>query len=76
MGRVAAFEVLHINQAVRNLIREQKTHQILSIMQTNKRIGMQTMEDALIDLLRMNMITRDQAMTFAVDPAGLERRLM
>ena len=76
MGRIAAFEVLHINPAVKNLIREQKTHQILSIMQTNKRLGMQTMEDALLDLLRMGMITREQAINFAVDPAGLERRIM
>lgn len=75
LGRVGAFEVLHINSAVRNLIRDQKTHQILSIMQTNKRIGMQTMEDALLDLLRMGFISREQAMMFAVDPVGLERRL-
>lgn len=75
-GRVAAFEILHINQAVRNLIREQKTHQILSIMQTNKRMGMQTMDDALLDLMRMNLITREQALIFAADPGGIERRLM
>lgn len=75
-SRVAAFEILHINQAVRNLIREQKTHQILSIMQTNKRIGMQTMDDALLDLYRMSMITREQALIFAADPVGLEKRLI
>lgn len=75
-GRVAAFEVLHINQAIRNLIREQKTHQILSIMQTNKRIGMQTMDDALLELTRINSITKEQAIMFAADPGGLERRLM
>lgn len=75
-GRVAAFEILHINQAVRNLIREQKTHQILSIMQTNKRMGMQTMDDALLDLMRMNMITKEQALIFASDPSSIERRLM
>lgn len=75
-GRVAAFEILHINQAVRNLIREQKTHQILSIMQTNKRIGMQTMDDALLDLLRMDMISKEQALIFSTDPSSIERRLM
>lgn len=75
-GRVAAFEILHINQAVRNLIREQKTHQILSIMQTNKRMGMQTMDDALLELMRMSMITKEQALIFAADPGGIERRLM
>lgn len=76
MGRVAAFEVLHVNQAVRNLIREQKSHQILSIMQTNKRIGMQTMDDALIDLLRLGKITREQALIYAVDPPSMQRRIM
>ena len=75
-GRVAAFEILHINQAVRNLIREQKTHQILSIMQTNKRMGMQTMDDALLDLMRMDNITKEQALIFAADPGGIERRLV
>lgn len=74
-GRVAAFEILHINQAVRNLIREQKSHQILSIMQTNRKMGMQTMDDALLDLLKMNMIDREQAFNFAADPAGLEKRV-
>lgn len=75
-GRVAAFEILHINQAVRNLIREQKTHQIMSIMQTNKRMGMQTMDDALLDLLRLDLITKEQALIFSTDPGSIERRLM
>lgn len=75
MGRVAAFEVLHINQAVKNLIREQKSHQILSVMQTNKKIGMQTMEDAILDLLRMDIITKEDALSFSTDIAGMERRL-
>lgn len=75
-GRVAAFEILHINQAVRNLIREQKTHQIMSIMQTNKRMGMQTMDDALLELLRMDFITKEQALIFSTDPSSIERRLI
>jgi twitching motility protein PilT len=75
-GRVAAFEVLHLNAAVRSLIREQKTHQVISVMQTNKRIGMQTMEYALIDLLRQGKITREQALSYAVDATSIQRRLM
>lgn len=75
-GRVAAFEVLHMNSAVRNLIRENKSHQIMSIMQTNRRIGMQTMDDALYDLLKASIISREQAVTSAIDPVGLEKRLM
>ena len=41
-GRVAAFEIMYANSAVRNLIREAKPHQIPSIIQTNKQSGMQT----------------------------------
>lgn len=74
-GRAAAFEVMHTNPAIRNLIRENKSHQILSIMQTNKRLGMQTMDDALIDLVRTGKIDRETAITYAQDPPNLERRL-
>ncbi len=74
-GRAAAFEVMHTNPAIRNLIRENKTHQILSIMQTNKKIGMQTMDDSLIDLVRMGKIDIETAITYAQDPINLERRL-
>lgn len=73
-GRVAAFEVLHVNPAVRNLIRENKTHQILSIMQTNARLGMQTMDEALLKLVIEGQISREDAMIAAIDPGNLERR--
>ncbi len=74
-GRAAAFEVMHSNPAIRNLIRENKSHQILSIMQTNKRIGMQTMDDALIDLVRSGKIDHETAIIYAQDAPNLERRL-
>lgn len=74
--RIAAFEVLHVNQAIKNLIREQKTHQILSIMQTNKRIGMQIMDDALIELINTNKISKEQGMMFSTDSSGFERKLL
>lgn len=74
-GRAAAFEVMHTNPAIRNLIRENKSHQILSIMQTNKRLGMQTMDDALIDLVRSGKIDRETAITYAQDAPNLERRI-
>lgn len=45
-GRVAAFEVMHGTAAVKNLIREGKTHQIASVIQTSRKLGMQTMDDA------------------------------
>jgi len=73
-GRVAAFETLHINQAIRNLIRESKTHQINSILQTNRKTGMQTMDEAILKLTTDGLITREQALIFAQDPLSLERR--
>ena len=74
-GRVAAFEVLHCNQAIRNLIRENKTHQITSIIQTNRQSGMITMDESLLKLTKDGLITREQALIFAQDAIGLERRL-
>jgi len=59
-GRVAACEVLVGAPAVRNLIRESKLHQIPSMMQTGQRLGMQTLDMALQDLLKRGLIERDQ----------------
>ena len=55
-GRVAAFEVLLCNNAVSNQIREAKTHQIPSVMQTSRKEGMQTMDSALMDLVKRNIV--------------------
>lgn len=74
-GRVAAFEVLHANLAIRNLIREGKTHQIPSVMQTNRRLGMITMDDAILQLAREGRISRQTAVSFAQDPEGMEGKL-
>ena len=67
-GRVAAVEVMLANSAVRNLIRERKIHQIRSIMQSSISSGMQTMDDALIHLLKNGRITRHDALKYALEP--------
>ena len=67
-GRVAAHEVMLVNNAIRNLIRENKLFQIVSIMQGAKADGMQTMEMALKDLVRRREITREQAIHAAQNP--------
>lgn len=72
-GRVAAFEVLLNNPAVRNLIREGKTHQISSFIQTGAKIGMQSMDSCLRDLYMSGKITYEEAVTHALDPELLER---
>jgi twitching motility protein PilT len=58
-GRIASFEILLANPAVRNLIREGKIFQILSIMQTSKGMGMQTMEASVQQLLDRNIVNRE-----------------
>ena len=75
-GRVAAFEVMHANHAVRNLIREGKSHQLASVMQTNRQLGMITMDDAIIHLFYEGKIDREMAIQFAQDPDGMQNKVM
>jgi twitching motility protein PilT len=71
-GRVAALEVLLVNTAISNLIREGKTFQIPSMMQVGRAAGMVTLNDALLDLVKKNLITQEEAYLKAVDKAGIE----
>jgi twitching motility protein PilT len=73
--RVVACEVLIPTPAVRNLIREGKTHQIYSALQTGGAHGMQTMDAAMVDLVRRNKITRELAMKRSSTPEELTRLL-
>jgi twitching motility protein PilT len=66
-GRVAALEILIATPAVRNLIRDSKTFQILSTMQTGKKYGMQTLDDAIMAFLEKKMISPDDAYSNAVE---------
>lgn len=75
LGRVAAFEVLHANHAVRNLIREGKSHQLMSVMQTNRKAGMIVMDEAIQQLYHDGKITREMAIQFAQDPDGMKNKL-
>lgn len=75
-GRVAAFEVMHANHAVRNLIREGKSHQLASVMQTNRKMGMMTMDDAIIQLFYEGKIDREMAIQFAQDPDGMQTKVI
>ncbi|MGI5939586.1 MAG: type IV pilus twitching motility protein PilT [Thermoleophilia bacterium] len=74
-GRVGAFEVLISTSAVRNLIREGKTHQLYTVMQTGSRLGMQTMNASLSCLVRKGVITKETAMRRSSNPDDLERLL-
>jgi len=66
-GRVAAREILLVTPAVSNLIREGKTFQIPSIMQTSKKLGMITMNDTLLDLVERNLVEPKEAWMKSVE---------
>jgi twitching motility protein PilT len=70
-GRVAALEILLPDDAVRNLIRQAKVEQIYSVMQTNTGRGMQTLEQALVDLVTRGIITQEVAMSRSSRPDQL-----
>ena len=72
-GRVVAAEILIANPAVRSVIREGKTHQLDTIIQTGADQGMQTMDRTLVKLIQTGVITYDNAREFAVDLQEFER---
>jgi twitching motility protein PilT len=74
-GRVVAVEILVGTTALANLIRESKTHQIPSLIQTSRREGMQTMDQAILELLRSKQITPQEAYRKAVDKETYRRYL-
>jgi len=71
-GRVAALEVLLVNSAIGNLIREAKTFQIPSMMQVGRASGMVALNDALMDLVNKKLVEPDEAYAKAVDKAAFE----
>lgn len=67
-GRIAAVEVLIANSAIKNMIRERKVHQILSVMQSSSHDGMISLDDHLLTLLKNNKISRQNAIKYANEP--------
>jgi twitching motility protein PilT len=74
-GRVAALEVLIVTSAVSNLIREGKTFQIPSMMQVGKAVGMQSLNDALMDLVTKKLVAPEEAYAKSVDKPNFEALL-
>lgn len=74
-GRVPAFEIMIVNDAIRNLIREQKTFQIDNVMQTSAEEGMVLIESALLNLIGQGVITRETAFAAAFRPKELSRMM-
>ncbi len=72
-GRLLGAEVLIATAAVRALVRDDKAHQIFSLIQTGGKVGMRTMNQSLYELYRSNQITFDDALSRTTDPDDLKR---
>ncbi|MCY6372329.1 type IV pilus twitching motility protein PilT [Clostridium ganghwense] len=74
-GRAAALEIMVLNSAIQNLIREGKTHQIQSSIQTGSKYGMKTMDMSLVDLYRRGLISYENALTASIDRNMIKRMI-
>lgn len=74
-GRVAAFEIMTANSAVRNLIREGKTFELHNVMQLSSSEGMVTLDQALADLVKKRIVTLEEAKLKSSHPARLKKML-
>lgn len=74
-GRIAAFEIMVRNSAIENHIRKGETFKIGSVMQTQKRLGMQLLDEHLYELVQAGTVARDVALSVAQYPADLAQRL-
>ena len=71
---VPAFEVMNVTPAVRNMIRESKAFQLESVISTSSALGMITMDQSILALLKAGRITRDTALRHASNPDWMEKR--
>ena len=75
-GMVPAFEVMHVNSAIRSMIRDNKSHQISNVIAAGSREGMITMDQAILELYRAGKITKETALDYADAPDMLKRQLI
>jgi twitching motility protein PilT len=66
-GRCAALDIMVVNPAVSNMIREGKTYQLTSIIQTGRKLGMQTLDDSILELLNKGLIDPEEAYYKSID---------
>ena len=74
-GRIAAFEIMISTTAIRSLIRDEKLHELHSVMQLSSKDGNQTLDQALADLVKKKLVTLEEAMNKTSNPARLSRLL-
>ncbi len=73
-GAVPVFEIMTVNTAIRNLIREEKAYQIDSVLASGAREGMQTMDQGLFNVVKQGLVSKEVALTFANHQEALDRR--
>lgn len=75
-GLVPAFEIMHMNGAIKNMIRDNKNHQIAGAIQSGAAEGMITMDQSILNLYQNGLITRETALEYADAPEMLRRRVL
>lgn len=73
-GAAPAFEIMFANTAIRNLIREEKTHQIDSVIAANGAAGMRTMDQSLFELVKSGRVAKEMALQYSIHQEALEKR--
>ncbi|HCX64280.1 MAG TPA: type IV pili twitching motility protein PilT [Eubacteriaceae bacterium] len=75
-GRIVALEIMRANPAIRNLVREGKTHQINSIIQMSGKNGMTTMDHYLFELFKKGLISKENALFYSLDQESMKRKFL
>ncbi len=75
-GRVAAFEIMLANNAVSNLIRDSKIHQLNSVIYSSENKGMKSMDTSILELYQNKLITKENALIYALDPDVMNKKLI
>ena len=74
-GLAPAFEIMHLNSAVRNMIRESKIHQLDAFIASSSGEGMSTMDNSLLNLAKQKKISKETAIKFATNTEVMEKRM-
>lgn len=72
-GRVGAFEIMLANAAVRNLIRDGRTYELPNVIQLNNKDGMQTLDQSLAELVKQNLVSKEEALSKSSNPERLQK---
>ena len=73
---IPVFEVMRLNPAIRNMVRDNKVHQIDGVISSSAHEGMRSMDQSLLELFRQNRITKETALKYAANADMLKRKLL